>query len=181
MATWYSSNYGTGANVTALADPFEAVSSGVRHSRMRHCICHVLQTDGGIAEADKVIFATLKSSDRLISIKLAADGAHTAGQDIDLGLYLSGENHDGAVLDADLFGGSLDLGAGFALTENILTGVLTDEDIGKALWEMVVLGADPFSYTEDPVVNFDVVGTIDTVGAGAGGEILCLLQYVSGA
>jgi hypothetical protein len=179
MANWYSSNYGSGANVTSYPDPFATVSSGVKHARLRHSICHALLTDGGIAESDKVVFSTLKSGDRLISIKLAADASFTIGQDMDLGLYKSGDRHDGAVLDADLFGGSLDLGAGFALTENILSGVLTDEDIGKTLWEMATIGAQ--SYTVDPVEDWDVVGTIDTVGAAAGGEILCLLTYVSGA
>jgi hypothetical protein len=181
MATWYSRHYilDTTAAQTALPDPRVATKAGMKHARKRVNVCQVDQSADGIAEADVVRFCTMYSSDRLLSLSLSTDGSHAVGQDIDLGLHLTGENNDGAVLDADLFGASFDLGAALTDVDAMLTGALSSHHRGQALWELYTVGAG--NLTEDPLTQYDITGTIDTVGAGTGGYINLIVEYLHGA
>jgi len=181
MATYYSYQYGDSADMSALPTPRVAVTAGRKHARKRlnHCICDLSGTDP--TAADVIRFCTMKSSDRIFSLKLGAVGDATAGMTIDLGVHLTGKNNDGAVVDADLFTGSPeDIGTTLVtMTEFLFDGPLTDPtDIGKTLWEMCDVGDG--SYTEDPLVEMDITGTLGGTPSD-GGVTHVLIEYTSGA
>jgi hypothetical protein len=183
-STYFSDHYGSsdtgtpGDAITALPNPRRAVTAGIKHARKRVNICWLDTTGEDPVDGDVYRFCTMKSTDRIISIKAACDGTFSGSTDLSLGIHLAGDNNDGAVVDFDLFAAALDVGAGFVLTENVVVGALTDEDIGKMLWEQCDVGAS--SYGSDPGVEFDITGTIANQGA-AGGEVLVIVEYTSSA
>ena len=79
---------------------------------------------------------------------------------LDIGLYATARD-GGAVVDADLFASALAVAT--ALSSSNVThesGVYDIADIGKPLWEVLGL-------TADPMVDYDVAATITTaVGTG---------------
>lgn len=185
MARVYSPHF-TSQTVAALTDTpaIEAgykASAGIAHARLRTKIVHGSVGTVGMASGDELRLCRFKSSDRIISIKGASDGGSTTYA-ADLGLYLAGSNGDGAVVDADLFASALAMATGFAFdaVDNLLleATTLTDEDIGKTLWEMAAIGAA--TYTEDPKVEFDLVLTSTATGTAAINEYLFVVQYTSG-
>jgi hypothetical protein len=190
MATnYFSSNYSTGAITaapgdaqTALANPQRKIETGIKHARMRVNVCYADLDGVTLAESDTIRFCTLNSGDRILSIKWATDGVFTDNTDMDLGIYAVGDAHDGAVVDSDLFGASLDLGgSGSALAETIAAGVVTEWDPGRLqLFEMADLGAySKPSSGLDPLIKWDLVGLIDTVST-AEGKVLVVVTYTAG-
>jgi len=160
MTVWYSDHFGTdGDNDTSLASPSKVVSAGVSRGRVRYKRATItglpLQTT-----PDVLRFYTLKSSDRIINQWISSNGGSDAGA-IDIGLYLTGTNHDGAVVDQDLFSSAQDISTAIHKTAALVEStVLQHEDAGKTLWEMAAVGAA--SYTSDPGVLFDVCATVTT-------------------
>lgn len=188
FSSWYSSGAaGTdpGDAQTVLADPHRAIPAGVLHARSRLNICFADLDAVTLAEADTVRFCTMKSSDRIVSIRVSTDGVFTDTTDMDLGIYDVGDDeaHDGALVDKDLFGASFDLGGSGAAPTDVLTnGIIGFTDPGRMqLFQMAELGS--YSAPDaavDPLISWDIVGTIDTVST-AEGEILVIVEYTAGA
>jgi hypothetical protein len=180
MTTWYSDHYSSGVAQSAKPDPFVAIKSSKRHSRMRVSRAEVDLTAQATADGDIIRLMTLKSNDRIYSIKNASDGGATALTTWDLGVYATGDDNDGAVLDINMFGAALDEDTGYAMTERILTDAnINDEDIGMELWELVNLGAAT-TYSADPVINMDLCVTILN-GLALGSRNTTIVEYTSGA
>jgi len=178
MTVWYSDHFGTdGDNDTSLASPAKVVSAGISHGRVRY----KRATFTGLAlltTPDVIRFYTLKSSDRIINQWISSDGGSTAGA-IDIGLYLSGTNHDGAAVDVDLFSSAQAISSAIHKTAALVEStVLQHEDAGKTLWEMAAVG--DASYTVDPVVEFDVCGTVTTAFTVADSILTIECLYTSG-
>jgi hypothetical protein len=179
MATYFSDHFATtGLNQTSLPNPAPQIPFGRKHSKVRTHIVSVDLTGSDPATNDEIRFCTLKSGDRIMSLKCSADAAWDATNALHVGVHASGKNHDGAVIDADLFATALDIAAGFAMTDVLLESqTLDDEDIGKQLWQMMDKGAA--TYTEDPLIDVDITGTISASGA-AGGKIQMVIEYTHG-
>jgi len=109
------------------------------------------------------------SNARITSILTGCD-AITAGTVYDLGVYQTAAN-GGAVVDADLFATNVDLSSALGFTEHMLEATVTDIDkVEKRLWELLAL-------TVDPMRDYDICWTGDTVGSAAG-TIATKLKYV---
>ena len=161
MATYFSDNIsGSGANTT-LDSQYRA-SVGIRHARTRTSIARATTADStGFQTTDVVRMITLKSSDRLLALELAVDGTATAGA-VDIGLYLTGTAHAGAVADADLFSIAVVVSTETDLIDIMDEGTLVDGvDRGKTMWELATLGSGT-NYTSDPNVEFDICLTPST-------------------
>jgi len=125
-----------------------------------------LQSFVGVVEAasddsagSKYFFGSIPSNARVSNILLSCDGAGT-NTAMDIGLYKSTLN-GGAVVDADLFASAQALGTALVkssvLHESTVFGI---EDSEKPLWEALGL-------TADPLIDYDVVGTITTAADSA--------------
>jgi len=180
MAVHYSDHFGTGVDIQAIVDPRTATSSGKKHSRKRISRAEIDMGASTVADDEVARLLTLKSSDRIFSIRDCCDGSATALTTVDLGIYATGDNNDGAVLDRTLFGSGLDAAAGYALTERVLTDAnVNDEDVGLTLWELVNLGAVT-TYSADPVINMDLCYTYLN-GVTVGARHTVIVEYTSGA
>jgi hypothetical protein len=131
-----------------------------------------------MTSGDELRMMRFNSGDRIWKLSWASAGTSTTYA-ANLGLYLAGSAGDGAVVDADLYASALALATGAGLTETFVeSGVLTDEDRGKTLWEQAAIGAG--SDTEDPFVEYDLVLTSTATGTGAVEEVLVIAEYTSG-
>ena len=99
---------------------------------------------------------------------------------LNLGLYLAGENHDGAVQDVDLFCSALDIStAAIDRTDALVeAATLAGTDRGKTVWEQLAVGAG--TDTVDPEVWYDVVGVPSTSCATADTTIVLEAYYTAG-
>jgi hypothetical protein len=157
------------------------IGAGQGHGRERIKRAYMnVGTAAGIG--DELRFMQFKSGDRLHELFVLTDGGCTAGA-MDLGLYLSGLNHDGAVLDVDLFCSALVLStatvwAAAAAEIMIESAVLTDQDRGKPLWEILAVGAG--TDTVDPMLDYDLTGVVTTARTAAVTNIVVFARYTSG-
>lgn len=180
MATYYSNNFSslTGASATAAVAGYTTnvgeVGARLRSKRMEFA------ASAAITTSDVVRMGQFRSSDRFIALYLSSADMGTTG-DINVGLYLAGgDAHDGAVVDADLFGSAIDINAAAISFTEILgeSGTITSAYRGKTLWEMAAAGAA--SYTEDPGVTFDLTIAPSENTTATTGSITLFAFYTAG-
>jgi len=178
MSVWYSDHYGAdGTSDNSIASPPNVVSVGVKHGRIRYARATLT---GLCLDTEVMRYLTLKSSDRILEIMISSDGGSTAAA-ANYGVYKAGNAHDGAVLDADLFASAQALSTAIARTDIFNeSAVLQHEDRGKQLWELVVVGADPDSYTADPQILMDICGVVSTTFTDAVSITTLEVYYTSG-
>ena len=155
MTTFYSDNYSSSTTATSVEVGYKHTSRA--DVTLRSCRFTVPTT---AADDDVIRLITVKSSDRLWDLRLSTIAAITGVGTIDIGLHKSGYNHDGAVIDVDLFASDQDIVATIARTSVFKESVtLVDVDRGKTFWELATIGAA--SYTEDPQESWDITATFD--------------------
>ncbi len=178
MANWYSDHFGTdGSADSTIADPRKIVSSGVNSGRLRVKRAEITVLDS--AAADVLWMFTMKSSDRLYKLEHQTDGGFSASSSSELGLYTYNANHNGAVLDVDLYGASLDLTSALDVQTEVLDlGALGGEDRGKTLWEQLAVGAG--SDTVDPDVQYDFCMTLNGEDDATSSTYVLVAYYTSG-
>ena len=150
-------------------NPGNKVGPGFSHSRLRRS--HAKITVGTVAGAsDQLRMLTLQSNARIHSILWSSDGGSTNGT-ADLGWYLSGDAHDGALPSTnsvDAFSSSAyniktataaATGSSGTRIEAFELGDYDTEDMGKQIWELINV-SDASTYTVDPNVNLDLTWTI---------------------
>jgi hypothetical protein len=176
MSTWFSDHFGAdGLNDTSLASPRIIPSAGIAHGRVRYKRAYL---SGLCIAADVLRFFSMKSGDRLIDLMLSSDGGSTAGA-INVGLHLSGDNHDGDAVDADLFASAQAISTAMERTSIFAEATtLQHEDHGKTLWALAAIGAG--SDTVDPLVSYDITGTVSTTFTDAVSILVMEAYYTSG-
>ena len=169
MATTYSDFYnsvqtvedGVGTSTILLASTAAAQAvdktwtprSGVGGGRVKTITAQsVIATIGGTS-ADIVRMFTLPSSARILELNACSEGTSTTYA-ADIGVYESGDAHDGALIDIDLFDAGSALATAQAYIDSFALGVLTDVDRGRPLWHLCALGAA--TYTADPQIEMDI-------------------------
>lgn len=177
MSTYFSDHYSTGLSITALPATEVNPDAGISHGRVRYKRAQVTAL---ALTTDTIRMFTMRSDHRLIELVISSDGTSGAGA-VNVGLYLTGSAHDGAVLDADLFGSAVTISTAIHRTAVLVeSAVLQHEDGGKRLWEMVVIGADPLSWTVDPQLRFDVVLVPSTSFTGTASILTLEAYYTAG-
>ena len=181
MATRYSDHFSATGDDGDSLDMQVRVSAGIGHGRLRY---KRARANGLFLTSDTLRMMTFKSSDRITELLLTYDGANTGGA-VNVGLYLSGSNHAGAVVDADLFCTALT-----TTTLGVRTDILgeagsaliavagEDEVRGLPLWKQATYGAG--ADTVDPMTEYDIVITPSTSISGADSIMTLEAYYTSG-
>lgn len=171
MATWYSDHFGAdGDNDTSLPSVAKITEAGLKHGRRRRSRMFF---KGMPLTTEVVRLGKFRSSDRIWHVYTSSDGGASAGT-ADIGIYLAGSNHDGAVVDADRFGSAVDLSVALDMVDQFVESTnLTALDRGKRLWELLGLSAD--SQTE-----YELCLTVVTSFATADTNILVTVDYLAG-
>lgn len=173
MATYFSDHYNVlddaGLSQTS-ADMSHRAASGTKHARVRYSrasLTALLTT----ASSDVARLMTLKSNARIHAIYIQSGGEAAAGA-CNVGLYKTGVNHDGAVVDADLFASaSTAPSADTARTEIMVqAGTLTDEQRGTRLWELA-------GESSDPQIEYDITMEASTTFTTTAPEIIVEVYY----
>jgi hypothetical protein len=175
MTAYYSDNITDPAANSTLGRHYKAPVN-IKHSRTR---TDIARATGLFLTTDTVRMITLRSSDRLLELMLAADGQSTAGT-VNVGLALSGENHDGTDEDPDLFASAFVVSTEIDLTDVFVESTTLDGvDRGRTMWEIATLGGGT-NYTEDPGVNFDITITPSTSFTVQPSELTLKAVYTAG-
>lgn len=149
--------------------------TGFRHARRRSAIAHLV-VPTTIVTADTVRLFPLKSGDRLLDLTYSTETLDAVTTlTLDVGIYRSGTNHDGTVVDDNLFADAIALTTPPDVRVECLTEASLDQfDRGKTLWEM---NGD----TADPDEAWDITATFVTVtGTVTAGNIMFEATYISG-
>jgi hypothetical protein len=170
-SSYYSEHFQTtqGGAVTAAATGHRA-SASVSHGRKRSKVASFL-------------LPIPVTADRLYLFKIRSGDTPTAFliQNFDLGTDCPGtiglEKEDGTVVDADFFIADVVLETARTIPTAIIQAVaLTDAthgDLGKPIWKLLGLSANPF-------LTYNVILVVGTVSSGAAGGVFFELQYNAG-
>lgn len=162
MTTFFSNQYvGSGVSETVLPDPRTKVDGTVSNAALKAYVCRFSTPDANAG--DVVRLCTLRSNQIILHIGVASE--QQALNTFQIGLALSGDNHDGAMLDAEMLSGSRTVPLCFGWEEfyGANTGPPAAQHMHKPLWELVnAHGAA--TYTKDPDIEYDVTWTWEVQG-----------------
>lgn len=182
MAIYYSDHFGGGvASSLAATDATfirdKKLTAGLAGARLRDKRASiVIGTAAGIGDVLRMM--RFKSSDRIFEILLSTSGGSAGAADI--GLYKAGRAHDGAVIDADLFGSAVTTSGTVARVDQFKESTtLKDIDRGKQLWELVTIGA-AVTYTSDPMEEWDLALTMTTAITVSLQTLVVEVKYTAG-
>jgi hypothetical protein len=174
MTAYYSDNIADSSANTTLVAGYRP-SAGIKHARTRVSTARV---SGLLLTTDIARMITLQSGDRLLKLELTSNGGSDAGA-VNIGLYLSGSAHDGAVVDADLFASAQTISTAIDLTDVFNeSAVLDHTDRGKTMWELAAVGAG--SDTIDPLVQYDIVIVPSTSFTTTASILTLIATYMAG-
>lgn len=185
MTTFYSPHFTDETPSTTVlgvtAKPRVKAPSGTKRARMYYTSARIDLSAATIAQDDLVRMFSLKSGDRIVELFVSNDAAWAAtALQIDIGLYKSGNDHDGAIILGDCFVDGLAFSGTLARTNAFFqaTDILPDS-AGMELWELVnVVSAS--TYATDPQEDWDLVVKFSSVNTlTASGVINLECQYVS--
>lgn len=187
MTTYYSDHFTSGGLAADSYDSQIRVSAGIGAARLRYKRGRITTHASTFTTTDTARMLTMHSSDRLIELLISTDGTASTGT-VDVGVYLSGDNHDGASIGTatvNLFANALAL-----TTLANRTAILGNEDgsgsipasteecpHGTTMWELVNMGDG--SYTVDPMIDFDIT-ILPTIIFDAATIITLEAYYTSG-
>lgn len=174
MASHYSQLLATAADQNTLVNNIKS-PAGLAGGRMRYKAMRIL-TDQVFAITEVIRMGTFKSNDRIYELRLTCPDLGTAG-DFDIGLYAVGANHDGAVVDDNLFADALDVNTTVSNRVDCFgagtTPGIANTDRGQALWVLLGLSADP-------VVEYDLTITAVEATTSVSATVLLEAFYNSG-
>lgn len=111
------------------------------------------------SDASTYRFVRLPSNAVIFRLEILND-AIAGGTSYDAGLYKTAAA-GGAAVDADVFATAIDMSVARTLPQDAMFEVLDIANVEKRLWELAGL-------TADPMCEYDVVLTANTVGSAAG-------------
>lgn len=166
MPTFFSDHFSSGAGQTSLPTHPIKTPQGINGGPLRMSRGYISDPSDAFAAADVLRFFQLPSAARIYELYIISDAVFTGGT-VDVGLHKAGNNHDGAVIDADLFASAVDVFTAEIRTEIFGESTTFEEDDrGKPLWALANEGAG--TYTEDPNETWEITGTLGGTPAGAG-------------
>jgi hypothetical protein len=155
-------------NITANPSVSNSPPRGAR--RLIH-LREVIASAADDTAASIYRFFRVRSSDTVVSLKISAADATTAGA-LDIGLYDTAEN-GGVVVDRDLFASAFDLSGGPFNNSDITfeSGEYTYAESLMPLWQALGLSADPYK-------EYDVAAYVTTTFNGGPTSILLCADAV---
>lgn len=191
MTTFFSEHYTSPASTATVGPPTVLplarikAPTGIAGAQMKSIRAHLdFTVAADLVTADEIRLFTMQSGDRINTIRITTDAVwdYTVALALSLGLYEPGVNHNGVVLDADLYVSSIDNSAGALSRAEGLTeaGTVTNFNRGKQLWEHLALGAG--TDTIDPKRSYDIVMTVTLATTPvANGTLLVEVEYTPAA
>lgn len=176
MAVNYFSDLYADLATPSTLDLQKRAGAGIGHGRLRYALARFVPGEA-VSGASILRLKTLKSGDRIASILLSSNDSGDTGA-INFGLYNTGEAHDGAELDRDVFAGSVDINAAALSQIEIIGnggfGAVADHfDHGKKLWDLM-------GQTVDPMEEWDVSVFFASLTTNAAFEMMVEIFYTSG-
>lgn len=187
MTTYYSDHFTANGLAADSYDNQIRVDAGIGHGRIRYKRGQATTHASTFTTTDTLRMLTMKSGDRLLELWVSTDGTATTGT-VDIGLYLSGDNHDGASLGTatvNLFADALPMTT-LASRTNILAAEAGSTSIpvttesatsGKTIWAIANMG--DATYTVNPMIDFDIT-ILPTIIFDAATIITMEAYYTSG-
>ena len=186
MARYFSNHFAprssaTIAPATSVANVRIKMESGI--NRVPVTAARASLDFSAVALADMQIgdqwrLATLKSSDRLWEIHGWWDNAGSAPWtgtivNFETGLFTTGINHEGIVVDSNMFGTAATLLVAGQRQNLMTTANVVDEGMrGLQVWE-IINDSGIQTITKDPQVEYDLVASLTAVtGLSAVGQIV---------
>jgi len=153
MSNQYSDWYASAQPGLTVASPGFKKAAGVDNKWYKRASIILDLAPTAFTIADIARLMTFKPNDRIVEIFVSASGGTAVAAD--LGIYLAGSAHDGAVVDVDRFASAITLAGTVARTERLIESTnIVDTDRGKMLWELLGLSAQP-----DPWVEYELAFT----------------------
>ena len=170
-----------GAQATMDLDKTHMALAGL-HGRARIAMAKMEVGTIGGTSGDIVRCFSLPSNSRVYTMRILSMGEST-NYVADLGVYLSGKNHDGAVVDSNLYGAATPSTAIDSVTNSFAkdvftAGALNDENRGDPLWHQCGVGGG--SDVVDPVVNYDICLTSTTTLITDTAKVMLFCEYTAG-
>ena len=152
-------------------------------SRVRTAVFTVTVPSGTALATDAIRMGTIRSGDRIGDLRLSAPAFTSTAPTVNVGLYLAGTAHDGAAVDADLFGTAVSLATAQDQTDLFTEATtLAGYDRWKFAWQLPNISTAT-SYTADPRVEYDI--TLTTANSptttAAAFEILLEVDFIAGS
>lgn len=141
MAEFFSNQFAPAGTETASPEVGYRVPKGEGVNGSGRVIARYT-TDGAAGSDVFRMIPNVRSDARLWEMQCQVASTPSAGA-INVGLHLSGYNHDGAVVDADLFEATQSITSGLSLADVFTGAALTNLDRGKPIWELLGLSEDP--------------------------------------
>lgn len=180
MATLFSDQFGA-SQANSTWDSGFRPDSNISGGRLRYKRVSILIPVGGTGgtSADIWRLTTFKSSDRITNMFMSASATGGNGT-TDVGVYLAGTLHDGAVVDVDLFATAVALNPALVRTDKFTeSGNLVSTNRGKPLWFLADLGSG--TYSTDPKIQFDICATLTQTTTVGTSEVVFEFYYTAGA
>lgn len=179
MSTFFSDHFGAdGTSDTTLPATPIIVPPGIGHGRMymkRAFVTALATTD------DTIRMMNFREEDRLFELLVSAGGESAAGA-LDLGLYEAGANHDGALVDPELFASDIVVSSAIEYVDKFAEeGTVLSVDRGKRMWEIAAVGDASYTARPNLVNGFDIVFTPTTSMTTTAGVIVLVAKYTSGS
>lgn len=149
------STFITNADATPLSLTSDFISKGRLNEAIGTAEVAAADSDGSTYRMVRI-----PSGARITTIEYAND-AITAGTVFDIGVYKTNKDGGAAVSDA-LFATGIDMSSAHAFTDATYQTTATNiAVVEQRLWELLSLSVDP-------LIDYDIVFTGDTVGSAAG-------------
>ena len=158
MAVYWSNQFAeTYEDVTSAPNPEPRVRHSINGAKMHRFACYC-DTTGNPESGDKFVLCTLPSSAILLAVRCHHLTATAVA--FDIGLY----EHDGSFdpqltrrIDIDIITDNHTFGSFGRDHENLGLGNNDEDWMGQPLWVYSQQGSPDIIYTEDPVIDFDLV------------------------
>jgi hypothetical protein len=183
MTVWYSDHLGAdGVSDIALQVPAPRLDPWKSHGRVRR---KRAAFEGLPLAGDVVRLMSFSSSDHIWNLLVSSDGGSAAGA-ADLGIYHAGNPssrphlHNGAVVDADLFGSAIDLSVPLDMVDQWSESTVTSPlSRGLPLWQTVSASAGVADLSADPKVIYDLCLTVTTSFTTANTKLVFVVDFIS--
>ena len=138
---------------TFVADYLSSAGGTVR--------CAVETVEVAAADSDASVYRMMQIPSNAVILRMEPlNDAITGGTSYDIGLYHT-KSKGGAAVDANLFATVIDMAVARTLPFDVMFETLDINKVGKQLWELLGL-------TADPQVIYEICFTANTVGSSAG-------------
>jgi len=187
VITYYSDHYSRDGDMRTI-DEGSHGADDINGAPLRVAIgkCDLTAVGASLSDGDVVRMARIRSRNRVVELRFSTDGQFDGGTSplAYIGFHKKGANHDGAIVDAEIFSGSggditIDPTNGAYQDFNVTTDDVAGGSIelaGKRCWEHAADAG--VALTQDPKEEWDLtVSPTDIAGNTTSGKLVVAMFY----